>query len=58
MSIENCKRVPLSASSDEYQTVIQRFNATMKIHQYQIIKIERIQNQRWYKQVGIIVNNR
>jgi hypothetical protein len=43
--------VTLKTSSKEYQTVLEQFNKTMAGQYTQIIKIERIQNQRWYKQV-------
>ncbi|CAF4714682.1 unnamed protein product, partial [Rotaria sp. Silwood1] len=49
-SDQNCKRVSLQQSSKEYQDVLQKFNITMNNQYTQIIKIERIQNERWYKQ--------
>ncbi|CAF4280203.1 unnamed protein product, partial [Adineta steineri] len=49
-SDQNCKRVTLQSSSKEYQNVLQQFNTTMNGHYTNIIKIERIQNERWYKQ--------
>ncbi|CAF3645504.1 unnamed protein product [Rotaria sordida] len=49
-SDQNYKRVPLQSSSKEYQDVLQKFNTTMNNQYTQIIKIERIQNERWYKQ--------
>jgi hypothetical protein len=50
-SDQNCKRVVLPSSSLEYQEVLDQFRVTMKDKYSQIIKIERIQNVRWYKQV-------
>ncbi|CAF4224636.1 unnamed protein product [Rotaria socialis] len=49
-SDQNCKRVTLQPSSNEYQDVLARFHATMLGKYLQIVKIERIQNERWYKQ--------
>ncbi|CAM4964904.1 unnamed protein product [Rotaria socialis] len=49
-SDQNCKRVVLQSSSKEYQDVLQQFNATMRGQYAQIIRIERIQNERWFKQ--------
>ena len=48
---QNRKRVLLPSSSKEYQNVLERFDATMKNEYSEIIKIERVQNERWYKQV-------
>jgi hypothetical protein len=50
-SDQNCKRVTLQPTSPEYQNVLAQFHATMLGKYSQIIKIERIQNERWYKQV-------
>ncbi|CAF0805827.1 unnamed protein product [Adineta ricciae] len=49
-SDKNCKRVTLSVQSPEYQNVLARFHTTMLGKYTQIVKIERIQNERWYKQ--------
>ncbi|CAF0928899.1 unnamed protein product [Adineta ricciae] len=49
-SDQNCKRVTLQSSSKEYQDVLRQFNATMNGHYTKILRIERIQNERWYKQ--------
>ncbi|CAF3089011.1 unnamed protein product [Rotaria sp. Silwood2] len=49
-SNQNCKRVLLQSSSKEYQDVLQKFNTTMNNQYTRIIKIERIQNERWFKQ--------
>ncbi|CAF0856240.1 unnamed protein product [Adineta ricciae] len=49
-SDKNCKRVTLPAESPEYQNVLARFHTTMLGKYAQIVKIERIQNERWYKQ--------
>ncbi|UJR31949.1 hypothetical protein I4U23_019422 [Adineta vaga] len=49
-SDQNCKRVTLQSSSKEYQDVLKQFNSTMNGQHLKIIKIERIQNERWYKQ--------
>jgi hypothetical protein len=50
-SDQNCKRITLPSISPEYQNVLAQFNLTMLGKYLQIIKIERIQNERWYKQV-------
>jgi hypothetical protein len=55
-SDQNCKRITLQSSSPEYQDVLAQFHVTMLGKYSQIIKIERIQNERWYKQVKIISN--
>jgi hypothetical protein len=55
-SDQNCKRITLKSSSQEYQDVLAQFHVTMLGKYSQIIKIERIQNERWYKQVKIISN--
>ncbi|CAF1115474.1 unnamed protein product, partial [Didymodactylos carnosus] len=44
------KRIPLQSSLSEYTTVLQRFNETMVNNYLKIVRIERIQNERWYKQ--------
>ncbi|CAF4001288.1 unnamed protein product [Rotaria magnacalcarata] len=49
-SDQNCKRVVLQSSSKEYRDVSQQFAATMRGQYTQIVKIERIQNERWFKQ--------
>ncbi|CAF1935738.1 unnamed protein product [Rotaria magnacalcarata] len=49
-SDQNCKRITLQSSSKEYQDVLARFHVTMLGKYLQIVKIERIQNERWYKQ--------
>ncbi|CAF1511634.1 unnamed protein product [Adineta steineri] len=49
-SDQNCKRVTLQSLSKEYQDVLRQFNTTMNGHYTNIVKIERIQNERWYKQ--------
>ncbi|CAF0879399.1 unnamed protein product [Adineta ricciae] len=49
-SDQNCKRVTLQSSSKEYQDVLRQFNTTMNGHYREILRIERIQNERWYKQ--------
>lgn len=54
ISDQNCKRVTLNPSSEEYQDVLTRFHETMLVKYNRIINIERIQNERWYKQVIII----
>jgi hypothetical protein len=51
-SSQNSMRVKVEPTSQEYQDVIGLFNDTMRDEYTQIIKIERIQNERWYKQVG------
>ena len=51
VSSQNCKRVILQSSSNEYKSVQKKFDETMCGKYSQIIKIERIQNERWYKQV-------
>ncbi|CAF2060473.1 unnamed protein product [Rotaria magnacalcarata] len=43
-------RFILSPKTDEYQSIVSYFNQTMKGRYTNIIKIERIQNERWYKQ--------
>jgi hypothetical protein len=43
--------VTLLNSSQEYKDVINQFDMTMKGQYSKIMKIERIQNERWYKQV-------
>lgn len=51
MSQQNFKRVVLMTSSKEFKTVLNQFEITMKNKYSTIVKIERIQNERWYKQV-------
>jgi len=48
---QNCKRIPLQSTSAEYKKVVDQFNTTMLNRYTKITKIERIQNERWYKQV-------
>lgn len=55
-SDQNCKRVTLQHSSNEYQDVLGRFHVTMLGKYSKIIKIERIQNERWFKQVKEIIS--
>ncbi|UJR08142.1 hypothetical protein I4U23_012418 [Adineta vaga] len=50
LSGTNLKRVTLSNSSTEYKDVLTKFDTTMKGNYREIVKIERIQNERWYKQ--------
>ncbi|CAF1379978.1 unnamed protein product, partial [Rotaria sp. Silwood1] len=50
LSSVNFKRIALSNSSKEYKDVLDRFESTMKGSYLTIVKIERIQNERWYKQ--------
>lgn len=47
---ENCSRFALSELSEEYKTIKERFHQTMNTPYKEIVSIERIQNQRWYKQ--------
>ncbi|CAF3561359.1 unnamed protein product [Rotaria sp. Silwood1] len=49
-SDQSCKRVTLQPSSKEYQNVLAQFHVTMLGKYSNIVKIERIQNERWYKQ--------
>ncbi|CAF1381804.1 unnamed protein product [Adineta steineri] len=49
-SDQNCKRVILSPTTSEYQNVLAQFHVTMLGKYSQIVKIERVQNERWYKQ--------
>lgn len=53
---QNWKRVQLQSSSPEYQNVLAQFHVTMLGKYSSIIKIERIQNERWHKQVKNISN--
>ncbi|CAF0841059.1 unnamed protein product [Didymodactylos carnosus] len=46
----NCKRVQLKTGSPEYAKVLNLFDVTMRGNYVQIVKIERIQNERWFKQ--------
>ncbi|CAF1000281.1 unnamed protein product [Rotaria sordida] len=50
LSSGNFRRIVLSDSSKEYKDIYNRFNSTMKDNYLKIMKIERIQNERWYKQ--------
>ncbi|CAF3166024.1 unnamed protein product, partial [Rotaria sp. Silwood2] len=50
LSDANFNRLVLLESSKEYIDVLNQFNSTMKNNYSEIIKIERIQNERWYKQ--------
>ncbi|CAF1123359.1 unnamed protein product [Rotaria sp. Silwood1] len=43
-------RFRLSRKTDEYRSIVSNFNEAMKENYTQIIKIERIQNERWYMQ--------
>ncbi|CAF1475066.1 unnamed protein product [Rotaria sp. Silwood1] len=47
---ENKIRFKLSNTADEYQSIVTNFNLSMKGKYTQIIRIERIQNERWYIQ--------
>jgi hypothetical protein len=49
-STENKKRFILSTRSDEYTSIVSNFDQAMKGSYTNIIRIERIQNQRWYMQ--------
>jgi len=40
----------VSNTTPEYKTTVANFHAVMQGNDKQIIKVERIQNQRWYKQ--------
>ncbi|CAF1348186.1 unnamed protein product, partial [Didymodactylos carnosus] len=44
------KCIPLPNTSNEYKDVVDKFNATMTGQYGKIIKIERIENERWYIQ--------
>ena len=50
LSTKNETRVMVSNTTDEYKTILTNFHASMEGNDKKIIKIERIQNQRWYKQ--------
>ncbi|CAF0989356.1 unnamed protein product [Adineta ricciae] len=50
LSSGNMKRVTLLSSSKEFKDVLAKFDETMKENYRAIVKIERIQNERWYKQ--------
>jgi hypothetical protein len=43
-------RVAVSKKSDEYKSIISKFDEAMKGNYKEIIKLERIQNERWYMQ--------
>ncbi|CAF1260034.1 unnamed protein product, partial [Didymodactylos carnosus] len=47
------KRVSLKINSSEYISILQQFNNTMTGKYTQIIKIERIQNERWWRQYAV-----
>ena len=49
-SSEKILRVELSSTSNEYKTIIDNFDQAMQGKYTQIIRIERIQNERWYIQ--------
>ncbi|CAF3757861.1 unnamed protein product [Rotaria socialis] len=49
-SSSNLQRIVLSDSSKEYKDALNQFDSTMKGIYIKIVKIERIQNVRWYKQ--------
>jgi hypothetical protein len=49
-SNDNKMRFELSHTTDEYKSIITNFNQTMKDKYTQILRIERIQNERWYIQ--------
>jgi hypothetical protein len=49
-SADNKNRFVLPTTSDEYQSIVSNFDQAMKTKYKQIIRIERIQNQRWYMQ--------
>jgi hypothetical protein len=49
-STENKKRFVLSTTSDEYKSIVSNFDQSMKGNYTNIIRIERIQNERWYMQ--------
>ena len=42
--------LPINRNTDEYKTIVQEFDKTMLGHYKKINRIERIQNERWYKQ--------
>ncbi|CAF1007757.1 unnamed protein product [Didymodactylos carnosus] len=47
---EDTKCIPLNNTSKEYKDVVDKFNSTMTGRYSQIIKIERVENERWYIQ--------
>ncbi|CAF0950887.1 unnamed protein product [Rotaria sp. Silwood1] len=49
-STEHKIRFIVPATTDEYQSIVSNFDQTMKGKYTEIIHIERIQNERWYKQ--------
>ncbi|CAM4776475.1 unnamed protein product [Rotaria magnacalcarata] len=49
-SSSSIQRIVLSALSKEYKEAVNQFDSTMKNKYTNIMKIERIQNVRWYKQ--------
>jgi len=49
-STENKIRFVLSTTSDEYESIVSNFDQAMKGNYTRIIRIERIQNERWYMQ--------
>ncbi|CAF2758721.1 unnamed protein product, partial [Rotaria sp. Silwood2] len=50
LSSGNFKRIILIDSSKEYKDILNQFDSTMKGNYSKMMKIERIQNERWYKQ--------
>ncbi|CAF1246118.1 unnamed protein product, partial [Didymodactylos carnosus] len=46
---ENCWRFTLGVNSDEYKIVKAKFDETMINHYTEIVRTERIQNQRWFR---------
>jgi hypothetical protein len=53
---QNRIRIALQPTSQEYRDVLAQFRETMETKYSEIIKIERIQNERWYKQVDSLYN--
>jgi hypothetical protein len=49
-STEDKIRFVLSTTSDEYKSIVSNFDQAMKGQYTQIIRIERIHNERWYMQ--------
>jgi hypothetical protein len=43
-------RLPIRPNTAEYNIIVEEFNKTMFGHYNKINRIERIQNERWYKQ--------
>ncbi|CAF1454869.1 unnamed protein product, partial [Rotaria sordida] len=50
ISKEDKMRFDVSKNSNEYKSIVIDFNKSMKKNYQEIIKIERIQNERWYMQ--------